>query len=134
MQWALLGVAAFVVMSLGGLAVVRAFLIRLPATYFSEPNQRGPWADAHPALRWTGLILKNITGAALIVLGIIMALPGVPGPGFLTILIGVMLMDFPGKRRLERSIVARPAVLAAVNRLRERHGREPFVLDEPPAI
>jgi hypothetical protein len=41
-------------------------------------------------------------------MGIILALPGVPGQGILTVLIGVMLLEFPGKRRLERAIVGRP--------------------------
>jgi len=53
----------------------------------------------------------------LVVLGIIMALPGVPGPGILTIVLGVMLLNFPGKRRLERWLIRRPMVLSAMNRL-----------------
>ena len=47
-------------------------------------------------IRWTGLILKNLLGVLLVILGGIMTLPGVPGPGILTILLGVMLLNFPG--------------------------------------
>jgi hypothetical protein len=39
-------------------------------------------------------------------------------------------MDFPGKRKLERWLIRRPKVLAAVNHLRQQHGRAPFVLDD----
>lgn len=52
-----------------------------------------------------------------------------PGPGVLTILIGVMLLNFPGKRRLERKLVERPRVLEAINRLRARFGKAPLILE-----
>jgi hypothetical protein len=55
-------------------------------------------------------------------------MPGIPGPGLLVILIGITVMDFPGKRRLERWVVGRPGVLGAINRLRRRYGRPPLVL------
>ena len=128
-SWVLLGALSFVVVSIGGVAVLRALLIRLPADYFSRSRSRMSWMDAHPVLRWGGLILKNTAGAALVVLGIVLSVPGVPGPGFLTILLGVTVMDFPGKRRLERWLIGRPSILQPVNRLRERHGKPPLVMD-----
>jgi hypothetical protein len=76
------------------------------------------------------MLLKNVFGLLLLVLGIIMAFPGVPGQGVLTILLGLMLLDFPGKRQLEYRIVSRPKVLRAINRLRARFGRPPMVLDD----
>ena len=45
-----------------------------------------------------------------------------------TILIGLMLIDLPGKRRLERKLVGRPRILRAINRLRKRFGSPPLVL------
>jgi|TARA_B110000483_G_C18031019_1_gene478733 hypothetical protein len=38
-----------------------------------------------------------------------------PGQGLLTILIGLMLMNYPGKSRLEQKIVRMPGVLASLN-------------------
>ena len=67
-----------------------------------------PWA-------WSLFIL-----GLMVVVGMILALPGVPGQGLLTILIGLMLLDLPGKRRLERKIVGRPRILRTINRLRKR--------------
>jgi hypothetical protein len=46
----------------------------------------------------------------------------------LTILAGVMLIEFPGRHRLVRAIIGRPAVLAAVNRLRARFNRPPLTV------
>jgi hypothetical protein len=82
-SWVLLGSLVFLTVSAVGIAVVSVILIRLPANYFSDSRSRQFWMDAHPVLRWTGLVLKNIVGATLVALGIVMALPGVPGPGIL---------------------------------------------------
>ena len=126
----LLGLLLFLTFSAGGVAIVTAVLIRLPAAYFSEHRPNEFWINAHPVLRWTGLIMKNIIGVTVVAIGLVLSLPGVPGPGLLTILLGIMLMDFPGKRRLERWLIRRPKVLAAVNHLRQQHGKAPFVLDD----
>jgi len=61
------------------------------------------------------------------VAGIIMLV--LPGQGIFTILIGIMLLNFPGKYRLERWIVARRPVLRSINWLRRRAGRAPLVPD-----
>ena len=122
-----LSLAMFLVSSLGSVTVVAWVLVRLPADYFRNEHHRVfLWADAHPLLRWTALIAKNLLGGLLVVLGAIMSLPGVPGQGLLTILIGIMLLDFPGKRSLERALVSRPAVKRSINRLRERFGTPPL--------
>jgi hypothetical protein len=105
-------------------------LIKLPDTYFKAEHGREFWAERHPALRWGGIIVKNLLGAVLVLFGVLMSLPGVPGQGVLTILMGVMLLDFPGKRQLELKLVSRPKVLRAVNGIRRRFDRPPLVLDE----
>jgi hypothetical protein len=59
----------------------------------------------------------------------VLSIPGVPGQGILTILLGIMLLDFPGKRKLEHKIVSRPKVLSTINKLRHRFGKPALVLD-----
>jgi hypothetical protein len=122
----------FVVTFAVSLAIVGTMLVRLPATYFLDRHERDLWIDQHPIVRWSGIILKNVSGIALIALGFLLSLPGIPGQGLLTILLGVMLLDFPGKRRLERRIIGMPRVLDRVNRLRARFGKPPLVLAETP--
>jgi hypothetical protein len=58
-----------------------------------------------------------------------MSLPGVPGQGILTILLGLMLLDLPGKRAWEQKLVKRPKVLQTINQLRGKFGKPPLVLD-----
>jgi UPF0716 family protein affecting phage T7 exclusion len=80
-------------------------------------------------VRWSAVILKNTLGVFLVILGIILSLPGVPGQGIITILLGLIMLDIPGKRPWEAKIIKRPAVLSAVNNLRARWGKPPLVLD-----
>ena len=75
------------------------------------------------------MILKNLLGVVLILLGIILSLPGVPGQGILTILLGLIMLDIPGKRPLEAKIIQRPAILSAINTLREKYRKPPLVMD-----
>ncbi len=117
----LLGLAAAVV----GMPWVVA---RLPADYFNQPRREvwRHWGDEP----WFALLLgaiKNLVGALLVLLGVVMLLT--PGQGLLTLLVGLMLMNFPGKYRLERWLVGRRGVLTALNWLRGRGGHPPF---EPP--
>ncbi len=120
-----ISVATFVV----SLAVVTWVLVKLPATYFHASHGREFWVERHPVLRWAGIVAKNLLGLLLVALGVIMSLPGVPGQGILTILMGIMLLDFPGKRGLEYRLVSRPRVLRAINNLRERFSSPPLVLE-----
>ncbi|MGB8509174.1 MAG: hypothetical protein WCD76_12375 [Pyrinomonadaceae bacterium] len=120
----LISAATFVL----SLAVVTLVLVKLPASYFHPSHERNFLAERHRAMRWGGIVLKNLAGLLLVVLGVLMSLPGVPGQGVLTILLGIMLLDFPGKRRLEYKIVSQPKVLRAINAIRARFEKPPLVL------
>lgn len=109
--------------------VVVAFtLARLPADYFVNPEARRP-IDRHPALKVLFAVARNLLGWFLVALGVVLSLPGVPGQGLLTVLLGVMLIDFPGKHRAERWLLTRRGVLSGVNRLRARLGKPPLLTD-----
>ena len=125
----ILAVVLSVVSFCGSLAVISLILVKVPPTYFQEAHPRDFWVERHAAIRWAGVIAKNLLGTVLVLLGILMSIPGVPGQGILTILIGIMLLDFPGKRQLELKLVSRPIVLEKINRLRHKFGKAPLVLD-----
>lgn len=77
-------------------------------------------------LRFVGLTLKNLVGVVFLLAGIAMLV--LPGQGLLTVLIGISLIDFPGKHRLEARLVSQRLVLQAINAVRHRFGRPPLVL------
>ncbi len=97
-------------------------VLRLPADYFVRQPRIGSgpsgWLD------WLWHIGKNLLGLVFVLAGILMLV--LPGQGLLTILVGLLMLDLPRKRAVERRIIARPAILGFVNRLRARRGREPL--------
>lgn len=129
MREVLLAVLLFLVTFTISLAVASFILVKLPATYFRKDHPRDFWTDRSPGVRYLGIFAKNVLGVLLVALGILMSVPGVPGQGILTILLGIMLLDIPGKRKLESKLVSRPQVLKTINKLRNRFGKPSLVLD-----
>ena len=128
-QSILLAVLLFVVTFSISLAIVSVIMVKIPADYFKEDRPRELFADKSPAVRYLLIIGKNLLGVVLVVLGILMSVPGVPGQGILTILLGVMLLDFPWRRRLEHKLVSRPQVLNTINKLRHKFDKPELELD-----
>jgi hypothetical protein len=125
----LIGAALFVASFLINLAIVSFILVKLPADHFSKSHKSKFWEGRNPLLRWAAIIGKNIGGVLLVALGVVLSLPGVPGQGLLTILLGIMLLDFPGKHRLEQKLLSRPSIVNAINGLRGRFGKPPLELN-----
>jgi hypothetical protein len=121
------GLTAFVIVSWIALLVfslwaVRHFLLTIPADYFTHEHQPlERWRDYHPVLRRILIIGKNTLGAILFAAGVVMLFT--PGQGLLAMLLGVSLLDIPGKRTIERRIVQRPSVLRLVNAMRAKADR-----------
>ncbi len=109
------------------LIAVPWLIVRLPADYFAHHRRHPlPWKRRHPVVRLTLLIIKNLFGIVFVVLGIIMLV--LPGQGLLTIVVGIGLMNFPGKYRISRRLLEWPPLLRAINWLRHRHGKPPLEL------
>jgi hypothetical protein len=113
--WCAIGAAVGFVL---GAVAAGVALIYLPADYFvRRPNEHSlslPWR-----------IVKNLLGVVLVVLGVVMVF--VPGQGLLTIVFGLVLIDFPGKQKLIKKILDRPGLLEKINRLRDRYGKPPLL-------
>jgi hypothetical protein len=122
-----LSVLAFV----GTLVLIPVVVVRMPSDYFMR---KGPppdsWRGRHPVVRTMLHVAKNGLGASLVGVGIVLSVPLVPGQGFATILIGLSLLDFPGKRGLELKLARQKPVLRAINWVRSRAARPPLVLPE----
>lgn len=117
----------------GSLVVVPWLAVRIPADYFvTKHRPKLPFADRHRLLRWTGLIVKNLTGTLLVLAGIAMIF--LPGQGLLTVAMGVLLIDFPGKHNLEGKIIRWHPVLKSINWLRGKAGVEPLQVVAQPTL
>jgi len=115
----ILSLAAFV----GTLIIIPILIVRIPANYFRRERQKPNPCDKnqHAAICFIGLVCKNLFGAIFVLAGV--ALLFLPGQGFITMLIGIMMLNFPGKFRLEQRIVQKPTVLHSINWIRTKAGR-----------
>ncbi|MBA6417405.1 hypothetical protein H4J50_15435 [Colwellia sp. 6M3] len=52
-----------------------------------------------------------------------------PGQGLITMLIGLSLIPFPGKHKLEKNILARKSVRSSLNWIRTKAKKDPFIFD-----
>lgn len=107
------------------LVLLPLLVVRIPPDYFRHRHRVRYAQDAPPVVHHTLVVLKNVLGVALILAGIGMLV--LPGQGLLTLLIGLMLTDFPGKYGLEKRLVRQPGVLKAVNWLRTKAGHPPVL-------
>ncbi len=125
--------AVSVLFAIGSLFLVPYIVVRIPSDYFVAPRRReSRFHKLHPVLYVLVIGLKNVVGMVLLIAGLAMLV--LPGQGLLTMLVGLMLLDFPGKFRLERWFLSRAAVLAGVNWIRRRAGRPELVVpDSDPA-
>ena len=136
LTWAAGGSAALLVLFGVGLPIV---MVRLPAdaarrylqTGRGEAMPEADWRRRHPVVRWAMRGLKNALGVVLLLAGLAMLV--LPGQGLLTLAVALLLLDFPGKRGVERRLLGSPRVLGPVNALRRRFGKPPMQPPEPHA-
>ena len=98
------------------------WLVRLiPEDYLLER------VSGRPAITLTRvlvIILRNLLGAALLLIGVMLLV--LPGQGVLTIVMALLIMDFPGKHRLVVSVLGSQHIFSAINRIRQSSGAEPL--------
>ncbi len=96
----------------------------IPEDYFLHQKRKPTGKQARPVTRFLLLAGKNILGAILLVGGILML--ALPGQGLLTIALAMILLDYPGKYRLEQRLVAKPMIFNGLNWLRRKANKPPL--------
>ena len=101
------------------------FVSQIPEDYFlSVKRKPTKWVEQKPILRLLVLLGKNIIVLSLLVGGLLMIV--LPGQGLLTIVTGLLLINYPGKFRLEQKIVGIPSVFKALNWIRIKANKPPL--------
>ena len=109
------------------LLTIRWLVALIPEDYFI--NKRvSKIRSLNPLLWYIFLIIKNIIGYSLILGGIMMLV--LPGQGIFTIIIGLMLSNYPGKYSIERRFIAIPSILKSINWLRRKSNKPPINLSK----
>ena len=119
------GIASVALLA-GTALLVPLIIILLPEDIFiREPP---PWRkrrDRRLILHLISATVRNLIGLCLLVAGILMLFT--PGQGVLTIVLALVLIDFPGKRALVDRAARNPRVMAAANRVRRWAGKRDFL-------
>jgi len=133
-QWAVLtwerilfGSGLFLLTMAINIIAIFIVIIKIPADYFSPDYAHHFMPGKSWLIRWGAVILKNLLGFTLLIVGIIMLIG--PGQGILTILLALIMLDIPGKRPLEARIIKRPAVRHAIDKIRMKYNKPPLILD-----
>ena len=116
-----------IVIFLVSLFIIPALIIRIPADYFYH-DKRHNINNQHPLIKLFITIAKNILGGILTIAGIVMLF--MPGQGFITLLIGMMIMNYPGKYTLERWLIVKLHGINAINWYRSRHNQPPLQMPD----
>ena len=116
-----------------GMLVVSALLVpffvqSLPADYFKKRKIRAKPSWVPMPLHVLYLVVKNIIGIVLIILGLAMLV--LPGQGLITLIIGIILTDIPGERQAFLFVLRKTPVLKGMNWLRKKKNIPPFELPE----
>jgi hypothetical protein len=122
----LIGVLSVIVL-IGTLVALPILIIHIPADYFTrrkKPLKGLP--QGHLVVRLLILVFKNLAGIIFFLSGIAMLV--LPGQGVITLLIGLMLVNFPGKRDLELRIIEQRSVLRVLNWIRLKAGKQALKL------
>ena len=93
----------------------------LPEDYFKSENRNlisSVQNSRYPLLKLLVLITKNFFGILLLLSGILMLV--LPGQGILTIITGLVFMDYPGKYKFERKLLKQKGVINSINWIRSR--------------
>lgn len=125
----MLAIVSVVAVLLIGWVIALLILIALPGDYLRASRVARPWRSGYGVIDKTWRAAKNVLGSVLVVIGGILSLPLIPGPGFLIVVAGLLLLDFPAKHRMLRKLVSRPVVLRSINRLRRAFAQEPLLVD-----
>ena len=99
----------------------------LPEDYFKSENRNlisSVQNSRYPLLRLLVLITKNFFGILLLLSGILMLV--LPGQGILTIITGLVFMDYPGKYKFERNLLKQKGVINSINWIRSRLSKPPL--------
>ena len=122
------GGASFLIVVLS-VFIVPFLIVKMQPDYFMmNRDESRSMQGRHPVLRIIGRLLKNLVGGLLVLGGLLFLFT--PGQGLLTIFIGLAVMDFPGKQKLELWFLRKKSVSWAISKLRKKANKPPLILPE----
>lgn len=121
------------VASIAYFIVISCIITQMDKRYFIRKKNSGDDSSAphltsiNSSVTYVVKIAKIIVGLYLLACGIVMLF--LPGQGLITMLIGLSLIPFPGKNKIEQNILSRKSVRSSLNWIRIKANKEPFIFD-----
>ncbi len=106
------------------LLLIPLFINWLDSDFFLHIHERPKRENEHPLMFLLLRILRYSIGVFLITAGVLMLF--LPGQGLLTIILGIVLLDFPAKRALTDKIISYQKIQKGLNWIREKGAKSPF--------
>jgi archaellum biogenesis protein FlaJ (TadC family) len=108
------------------LASLPWLVAKIPEDYFLHRKRKKtlPLTTAAFAHYLFLRLARNLVGLILLAGGFLMLF--IPGQGVLTMVMGLILVDYPGKYSVEKAIIGYPAVFKGLNWLRAKAHKPPL--------
>ena len=123
-QWISIG---SIISFFGSLIIIPRLIINLPPDFFLK-RKKSVSVKQIVVFRVTFFLLKNFLGFLLLLCGILMLF--IPGQGLLTMFLGLVLLDFPGKYKLQLYCLKVRPVRRSLNWIRRKYEKEAFIFPE----
>ena len=123
-QWISIG---SIISFFGSLIIIPRLIINLPPDFFLK-RKTSVSVKQIVVFRVTFFLLKNFLGFLLFLCGILMLF--IPGQGLLTMFLGLVLLDFPGKYKLQLYCLKVRPVRRSLNWIRRKYEKEAFIFPE----
>jgi len=110
----LIAVSSLIMLAIS-LALLPYLVARLPVDHFCQQSR-----SQHPITSQQALlrILRNLLGLILLFAGLLMLL--LPGQGLLTLVLALLLLDYPQKKKIERLLLQQKTIFNGLNWLRKK--------------
>ncbi len=110
------------------LLIIPWIVCKLDDDFFLHLHEHKKMEDQHPVIFILLRILRYSFGAILLVAGLLMLF--LPGQGLLTIILGISLLDFPGKQKAIDGLLHLHPLQNGLNWIREKGAESPFVFTD----
>ncbi|MEA3468793.1 MAG: PGPGW domain-containing protein, partial [Thermodesulfobacteriota bacterium] len=110
------------------LLIIPWIVCKLDDHFFLHLHEHKKMEDQHPVMFILLRILRYSFGAILLLAGILMLF--LPGQGLLTIILGISLLDFPGKQKAIDGLLHFHPVQNGLNWVREKGSKKPFLFTD----
>lgn len=97
---------------------------RIPSDYFLKLSKEQPKVKGYDIKSVLIILFRNIFGFFLLLAGVAMLF--LPGQGLITILVSLILMDFPGKKRVVAYLTGRKSIQKSIDWVRKKAKKKPI--------